>query len=321
MIRIRFDGMANGKLIHDLDMDQIAKWYHEDGLSLRQIGRLTGADFKTVERRMRAVGIPRRPPGHTGPVPRGERNRKPARITPEEAAEIQAAFDADPYFTFDEGAERFGRANSTIRSVVGTGRKPWGRQLAEDAHEILGLYNQGLRGAEIDDVLGWRRGRATVVQQALGLPAERPLPDAGILDSLYEREGSYTKVAAQLKVAPSRVRDALAAAGVEIGGRWHPPPPGSTPGTKAYDIRQVLSRHPGGLSTRRLVQLVWHLPTARNPELAWCGSILRTLEERGYVTRAGSEPGSYNNVPSTVWRPSEPELEVNGSPNMCVART
>jgi len=48
-----------------LDMDLVARLYG-DGKSVRQIGALLGAGFKTVQRQMAAAGIERRPPGITG---------------------------------------------------------------------------------------------------------------------------------------------------------------------------------------------------------------------------------------------------------------
>jgi hypothetical protein len=78
---------------------------------------------------------------------------------------------------------------------------------------------------------------------------------------------------------------------------------------RAKRIAAVLAEHPGGLSTPQIAELAGDDVSGpsrnnqpRQVNLSRCGAILRRMEKRGEVARAGIVPGAYNNVPTGVWR-------------------
>src|SRR6185312_14207789 len=93
---------------YHFDPAQLRDWYHDQGLSVRQIGALTGASFKTIQRHLVDAGIPRRVPSCNPPPS----NSNP--VTEQEVAAWKAAFDADPDLGLEGAAAQFGRAPSTI---------------------------------------------------------------------------------------------------------------------------------------------------------------------------------------------------------------
>lgn len=190
-----------GRTRYDLDADQIRVWYAE-GASIREISRRLGVSFKTAQRHMVAAGIPRREPGGG--------NRNP--VSDEEAAAIRSAFETGA--VTQDIARQFGRCLTTVKQHRAPGTD--GRRHPELDAKVRELHAQGLRGEQIDDALGWKRGRAYNYQVRLGLDPRRPLPAAAQVAELYRELGSVAAVARRLRRPERLISSVLRNAGITM---------------------------------------------------------------------------------------------------------
>jgi DNA-binding CsgD family transcriptional regulator len=196
-----------------LDPADLRRWYHDEGLSTRQIAARIGVGNKTVQRHLIAAGIDRREPS-CNPVP-----DPGTRFSRDERVAIHEAFDA-----WLEGvAAQYGRTPKAIRMTLARALGPASRTRSgvweRDRERVRELHAQGLRGREIDRALGWIPGRTAPHQRRMGLDPRKPLPALPSVDELrrlYLEAGNIRGLARRIGRSQRQAREDLAAAGIEI---------------------------------------------------------------------------------------------------------
>jgi transposase len=255
-----------------LDMGQVSAWY-EAGDSIRAIGRRTGIPYKTIQRHMVTAGIERRPPGPVIPIHQVQARRSTA------AERQQARALLEDGSLLEDVADRLGRSPDSIRRWTRPVMRERRQMDVRAEEQVREWHARGLRGTQIDDRLGWYRGKALLIQKKLGLDGRLPAPaSAGELAQLYGSLGSVGAVAAHLGASYKRTGTALKAAGIHLvsGGRRHHLP---------------LDDHLDAIRRARLVQRVpvGELASRYGVSYGYMNGYLNSRGIRGFRRRTAAE--------------------------------
>ena len=197
--------------------------YVSSRLSLREIGSEIRRSPGYVRRRLQAAGITLRPASSYSPPPGGRRKRPaPAQVAAMARAYEQGKSLAEVardhgHGVSDTTAGRWLReAGVQIRPRGGT-RGP--RRPPPDVTSVRRLADKGLTVEQAAGQLGCSQDAIYRTRHAAGIRgrAGLPLPSPAQLRDDYRRAGSVHALRARYRVSHRRLRDALAAAGVEIG--------------------------------------------------------------------------------------------------------
>ncbi|MET7335924.1 helix-turn-helix domain-containing protein [Nonomuraea sp. NPDC005650] len=203
---------------HDVDPQEVARLYQQEGMSTRRIAARVGVSHTAVHRLLKREQVERRPVGGVAGLQVSEGRRQ----------ELMEAYQAG--MPLHDMRAAFRASDKTIKKVAqdaGLPARERGGPRVHDWDQIEQLHLQGWPAPAIAELLHAGEGHVRHILREQGYGRDVvELPDAETLKGLYAELGSVAKAAARLGAARDRVRDALVAAGVEIRARAPKPAPG-----------------------------------------------------------------------------------------------
>ncbi|MFI9845097.1 helix-turn-helix domain-containing protein [Nonomuraea sp. NPDC051941] len=187
---------------------------YASGLTVRQVAAELKVSHAAVHRALVAANVPRRPRGSTASL-----------LSPQRRAQILAAYRSGmPIEDMMRSLRVCGRTIKSVAEEAGEPPRERGGPRSLDWDQIAGLADQGWPSDAIAVLVGGSIGHVRAILRDMGYGRGlAELPESPELVELYQRLKSVRAVARHLRAGPRRVKDALAAAGVDTTRSFRQP--------------------------------------------------------------------------------------------------